>query len=313
MISSTATASGKTEKIKLFLALSRTPHGLLDLATPALAALLWLGSFPPLAVALLGFLTAFAGYTAVYALNDVVDFRKDRKKIQEGGIPDAGDYLDAAMVRHPMAKGFLRFGEGVGWMVGWAVVALIGAYLLNPVCMYIFLAGCALECIYCLLLNVTHMRTLVSGLVKTSGGLAAVFAVDPHPSVLYLIMVFAWLFFWEIGGQNIPADWHDLELDKQVEAKSIPSRFGLERAGLIVFTTLMISFVLSGPLLLFSPAKLSPPLVGLGLAGGVYLLLLPAYNLYQTRSRSQASALFGKASYYPLTMFIIVMIHILSK
>ena len=313
MISPTATTSGKADKIKLFLALSRTPHGLLDLATPALAALLWLGAFPPLAVTLLGVLTAFAGYTAVYALNDVVDFRKDREKIQQGMLPDAGDYLDATMVRHPMAKGFLGFREGVAWMTGWAVVALTGAYLLNPVCVYIFLAGCVLECIYCLLLNVSHMRTLVSGLVKTSGGLAAVFAVAPHPSPLYLFLVFMWLFFWEIGGQNIPADWHDLELDQRVQAKTTPARFGLERASLIVFTTLMASVVLSGPLLLFAPARLSPPLVVLALAGGVYFLLVPAYNLYRTKSRPQASALFNKASYYPMTMLIIVLIHIMSR
>jgi 4-hydroxybenzoate polyprenyltransferase len=60
-------------RLKLFLALSRTPHGLLDLATPLLAALLWLGHLPPGDVTALGILGAFAGYTAVYALNDIVD------------------------------------------------------------------------------------------------------------------------------------------------------------------------------------------------------------------------------------------------
>ena len=54
-------------RIKLFMALSRTPHGLLDMATPALAALFWLGAIPSLRVVMIGVITAFAGYTAVYA------------------------------------------------------------------------------------------------------------------------------------------------------------------------------------------------------------------------------------------------------
>ena len=74
-------------RLKLFLALSRTPHGLLDLAAPALAALLWLGHFPPLGVIALGLLTVFAGYTAVYALNDVVDCRVDQEKLRLPGGP----------------------------------------------------------------------------------------------------------------------------------------------------------------------------------------------------------------------------------
>ena len=41
-------------KIKLFWALSRTPHGILDMATPALGALLWLGRFPSFEVILIG-------------------------------------------------------------------------------------------------------------------------------------------------------------------------------------------------------------------------------------------------------------------
>ena len=69
-------------RLKLFWALSRTPHGLLDMATPALGALLWLGRFPSLELIVIGLITTFAGYTAVYALNDVIDYRVDKEKIQ---------------------------------------------------------------------------------------------------------------------------------------------------------------------------------------------------------------------------------------
>ena len=67
-------------RLKLFLALSRTPHGVLDLAAPALGALLWVGGFPPAEIMGLGLITAFCGYTSIYALNDVTDHRVDKEK-----------------------------------------------------------------------------------------------------------------------------------------------------------------------------------------------------------------------------------------
>ena len=62
-------------RLKLFWALSRTPHGLLDMCTAALASLLWLGHFPSFKIIGLGLITVFSGYTAIYALNDVVGYR----------------------------------------------------------------------------------------------------------------------------------------------------------------------------------------------------------------------------------------------
>jgi len=88
------------------------------------------------------------------------------------------------MIRHPMAQGYLSFTEGVLWTSVWSLVAIWGAYHLNPVCIVIFLMGCVLETVYCLLLKVSHLRILVSGGVKTAGAIAGVFAVDPNPSPL---------------------------------------------------------------------------------------------------------------------------------
>mgnify|MGYP000373259369 CR=1 FL=1 len=73
-------------RLKLFLALSRTPHGLLDMTTPLYGALLWLGAFPSLYISLLGLITVFAGYTAVYALNDVIDNRVRLRDGQGGEV-----------------------------------------------------------------------------------------------------------------------------------------------------------------------------------------------------------------------------------
>jgi len=297
-------------RIKLFWALSRTPHGLLDMATPAAAALLWLGSMPPLQIVVLGLITTFAGYTAVYALNDVVDHRIDREKLGLGVDRCAENYLDAVMVRHPIAQGFLSFRDGLLWAIAWGALALIGAYLLNPVCVVIFLAGCTLEAVYCLLLKVTHFRTLVSGAVKTTGAMAAVYAVDPSPSYGFLVCVFVWLFFWEIGGQNVPNDWADIEEDRRLQARTIPVIYGPDRATVIIMGTLLVAVMLSIPVMILSRADFHPVYLLTALGIGLVLLLIPAMQLYNSKDRADAVALFNKSSYYPLSMLLLVVARI---
>jgi 4-hydroxybenzoate polyprenyltransferase len=295
-------------RIKLFWALSRTPHGLLDMATPAFAALLWLGSFPSPFVIVLGLITTFAGYTAVYALNDVMDHRVDKERLEGGGFQDLDDYLDAVMVRHPIAQGVLTFREGLTWSLAWGILALVGAYLLNPVCAGIFVAAALLEAVYCLMWRVSHLRTIVSGGVKTSGALAAVFAVDPGPSALFVFMLFLCLFFWEIGGQNIPADWTDIEEDRHVDARTIPVRFGLERANLIILGSIVLAIVLTAVLFLVSQVRFEIFYIFAAVCIGCYLLLNPAVKLYKTKNRRDVMVLFNKASYYPASLLVLVAI-----
>jgi 4-hydroxybenzoate polyprenyltransferase len=304
--------SAGLSRLKLLFALSRTPHLLLDLATPALSAVLWLGAFPSAAVIILGLVTAFAGYTAVYALNDVVDFQTDKEKLRQGGFQVCGDYLDAAIVRHPMAQGLLSFQEGLLWVVGWALVSLVGAYLLNPVCVLIFLAGGVLEIVYCLMWKITPLRTMVSGFVKTCGAVAAVFAVDPNPSFFFLAVLFGWLFFWEIGGQNMPNDWSEIEEDTGLQAKTVLVQCGRPRATVIILACLFIAVVMNLAHLIFMKQKFPIPYVAAFSLIGLYLLLIPAYRLFRTKERSDALALFKKASFYPLALLIVVAIKTLT-
>jgi 4-hydroxybenzoate polyprenyltransferase len=292
-------------KLKYFLALSRTPHGLLDLATPALAALLWYGAVPPWSIVLLGLITAFAGYTAVYALNDLVDYRHDRKKMSQPDFAQTGKDLDALLVRHPLAQGLLTLKEAVLWTLLWGLIALVGAFLLNPFCIAVFLTAALLETLYCLLWDATPYRTLVSGAVKTAGALAAVFAVDPSPSPLFLLILFLWLFFWEIGGQNVPNDWTDLEEDRFFQAKTVPVRFGTHRAGVVIGGALMLTVILNGLLMEVSKIEDTGFPATASLLAGLFLLLLPGYRLVKTGDRLQAMVLFNRASYYPLTLLVI--------
>jgi 4-hydroxybenzoate polyprenyltransferase len=281
------------------------------MCTPAFAALLWLGAFPPLETILIGLITTFAGYTAVYALNDIVDYRVDQEKVSSGVLAAAGCDLDGVIVRHPMAQGLLSFYDGVLWAAGWAAVALAGAFLLNPVCVGIFLGGCALEAIYCRLWRVSPFRTLVSGAVKTSGAMAAVFAVDPHPSPVFLTALFFTLFFWELGGQNIPNDLSDLEEDRRLEARTLPVHCGIGRAVSIAAAALAGTLVLNVITFQFSRLPHASFFASLALAASCYLLVKPGLRLFQTRDRSSAMQLFNRASYYPAAMLAVVLASLL--
>lgn len=301
------------ERLQPFLALSRTPHALIDMAAPALAALLCLGSFPPPTVVLVGLITVFAGYTAVYAVNDLVDLRADRRKVANGGHQVAGHDLDGVMMRHPMARGALSFGAGVAWTGAWGVVALFGAYWLNPICLYIFAAGCLLEALYCTLWRVTPWRTVINGIVKTLGPLAAVYAVNPTPSPVFVAVLFAWIFVWEIGGQNIPNDWTDVEEDRRFGARTIPLRLGPARAGILALACLTAAMFLNVALLGLSPLRFGGAYLLIAVAVNLLLLLLPVMRLNRNRQRADAMALFNKASYYPLAFLVLVLARLLQS
>ena len=301
----TATAPTPS-KLELFLALSRTPHGLLDMTTPFMAATLSLGALPSWPIIGIGAITAFAAYTSVYALNDVVDHAYDREKIQTGELQSNEGYIDAVHVRHPIAQGLLSLKHGLAWTIGWGLVAVIGAWMLNPVCVAIFLGAIALESIYCRMIRISHLRVLVSGMVKTAGPVAAVFGVNPHPAPEFVLGLFLWLFFWEVGGQNVAADLYDLEEDRRHMARTVPVRYGRETSVKIILYSLALASVLG--LVVFSvlsPAGHGTVLSLAFLAVNAYLLLFPAWRLSRTMERDQAMALFNKASFYPLSIFVL--------
>jgi len=293
--------------MKRFFALSRTVHGVLDLAAPGFTAVLVLGGFPSALILAVSLFTAFAAYTAIYALNDLAGMAADKEKFSGEGI-NAGYSVEASELRHPLAQGALSVGGGAAWFAAWFIAALAGAYWLNPVIVYILLGAAVLEFIYVRLLKVTYWRALVSGLVKSSGPLAAVFVAQKSPALSALALIFIWLLFWEIGGQNIPADWNDVEEDKRVGAKTIPIQFGAAGAGRMVFAALTLTVILSLFLPTLSPLQLGLPYLTLSAAAGFFLLLLPGYQLYQTQDGKLAAKLFDKASYYPLAQLAVISI-----
>lgn len=293
--------------MRAYFALSRTSHAVLDIAAPAFCALLWLGRFPPAPTVALALLTAFAAYTAVYALNDLIGIEADREKFA-GSLPtNAGYSVEASELRHPLAQNILGMRNAVLWTLGWFLLALVGCYILNPATVLILLAAAVLEFLYCLLLKVTCLKTIVSGFVKAAGPVAAIFAVDPAPAPRLLLAVFAWVFFWEIGGQNIPSDWNYTAEDRRARAKTVVLTFGFQKAGRVVMLALLSSVLMSGLVSLVSPVRPGVLYVaGSGLIG--YLLLLrPGFKLYQAAAEGELAArLFDRASYYPLAQFALI-------
>jgi len=290
-----------------FFALSRTSHGILELATPAFCALLWLGHFPDWSIILLSIFTAFAAYTAIYALNDLVGIAVDKEKFSVSEI-NAGYSVESSEMRYPLARNILPYKRGLLWMIIWFILALIGSYLLNPIIVFILIAAAILEVIYVLLLKVTYLRTFVSGLVKASGPIAAVFVVDPSPSLSSLLLLLAWLFFWEIGGQNVPADWNDTAEDRRVNAKTIPIHFGVDKAGIIVVLALAITVITSVFLPTVSPINLGLPYIASSLVIGYIFLLQPGFQLNKNKDGRDAARLFDRASYYPVAQFVLIAI-----
>lgn len=298
--------------MKRFFALSRTPHGVLDLAAPGFIAVLWLGNFPAWQTLILSLCTAFAAYTAIYALNDLVGIAVDKEKFSEG--INAGYSVEASDLRYPLAQHVLNYRAGALWFVGWFIVAIIGSYLLNPVIIVILISAAILEVIYCLLLKITFLRTFISGLIKSSGPAAAIYVVDPHPSFHLVLLVLAWTFFWEIGGQNVPADWNDTTEDKRVNAKTIPLEFGTSIASMIILLSLGLTVLISLILPKISPLELNWAYLVMSLVSGTVLLLHPGYQLYKQQTAGRMAAkLFDKASYYPLAQLVIITAFVLFK
>lgn len=297
--------------MRRFLALSRTSHGLLDVAMPGFAALLWLGHFPALPVLAVALITAVAGYTAIYALNDLVGVRVDREKFSQAG-PNPGYAVEASGLRYPLARGKLDMGRALAWFGVWYLIALAGAWWLNPLLVCVVLAAAALEIIYCLLLKTSWLRIFVSGLVKATGPVAAVLVVVPQPSLPWLALMIAWLMAWEIGGQNIPADWNDVKEDRRIGAKTIPVIFGPRRAARLVLIALILTVILSLLLPFMSPLPLGWPWQAAMLAAGIGLLLIPAIRLLHHQTSHHAARLFDRSSHYPVVLLVIVTVFVIA-
>jgi len=293
-----------------FIGLSRMTHSFLDAAHPAAGALLVLGAAPKASIAALGLLSAFSGFTAVFALNDVMDAKVDAEKMAKYRKDSEAFDLDSIGSRHPIAQGSLSRRAAIGWVAFWGILSLATAFLLKPLCAALLLAAVCLELCYCRLLRVSHWKTLLSGIMVAVGGLAGIFAVSDAPPPAAALLFALWAASWEIGGRNIPNDWSDIEEDVNLGIRTLPIRYGRIASSrtAAAFASACILCSLAFPFA--APLKNIPLYMGLAFIAGLALLALPALRWLRERSTESALAYFNKACFYPLAIFAAIAISI---
>ena len=292
-------------KIRSFFGLSRMTHSVLDIAHPAVGAVLVLGGLPRPATVVIGLAAAFAGFTAVFALNDVMDCGVDCEKMSKYRKRGECFDIDSVGLRHPIAQGTLAFRSALAWVISWGAAALVLAYLLNPVCSALMVAAAGLEIGYCRLLRVTHWKALLSGLMVAVGGLAGVYAVAASPPPWIVGLFVLWAFAWEVGCRNIPNDWSDLEEDIHLGIRTVPVRYGRRASAWMSFSLLCVT-VASSLLFPFFVAVSHPlPYMAGAAAAGGFLLVAPAALWLKRQTTESAMFFFNRACFYPLAVFAV--------
>ncbi len=300
------TVSASREGVRKFFGLSRMTHSILDIAHPAAGALLVLGAFPSASTVVIGLAAAFAGFTAVFALNDVMDCGVDCEKMAKlTGKKECFD-IDSVGYRHPIAQGALSFKAALAWVISWGAVSLACAFFLRPVCAALMVGALALEIGYCKLLRVTHWKGILSGAMVAVGGLAGVYAVTAAPPALFVAVFFAWAFAWEVGCRNIPNDWSDIEEDACLGIKTVPVRYGRRAASWISFALLCLTVAASLVFPLVAPMRHGAIYFAGALAAGAALLIVPAIRWVRDQKLTSALYLFNRACFYPLAVCALV-------
>jgi 4-hydroxybenzoate polyprenyltransferase len=292
-------------RLKQFVGLSRMTHSVLDIAHPALGAILVFGGAPRPLTIVFGLLASFSGYTAVFALNDLMDLRVDREKL--GGYAGKRECfdIDSVGLRHPLAQGCVGYRAALGWVIFWTVLALVFAFLLNPVCALLMAAAGGLEAGYCRLLRVTHWKTIMSGLMVSVGGMAGIFAVTSAPPAGMVALFALWAFTWEMGCRNIPNDWSDIDEDKALKIRTMPVRFGRPATSRISFIFACVTIAASLAFPYAIPVRFGLIFQAGALAAGIILLIIPGVKWLRDQQTKSAMLFFNRACFYPLAVFVV--------
>ena len=296
----------------LLLDLSRSRSALLSLGEPVLGVLLAGRGIPSPRVSLLGLVAALAGYVCVYSLNDLLDLRADREELRATSSDPlawrpAVAHLDITTLRHPVAAGALPLWIAVAWVSVLGVIGLSGAYLLRPLCAWLFIACAALEVLYCSLRRLTWLKTIPAGSLVAMGGLAGWFAVGD--ASWGALAFFALLFTWEIAGRNLSNDLADVTHDRVVGITTLASVHGSRialsaitaGAGLMPFLALVQPGPWAARLLLVAAAvaTMTGPMLLLKRHAGRDRTMTPVEQ--ESRLQGPAQRYFNRASIFPAT------------
>ena len=292
---------------KLFLAFSRGLQAFISIAQPALGAVIALVAIPDWDVVVIGFIAAWAGNNAAFAINDLLDVELDKRRFNHLREFKGFD-IDTALVRHPLAQGYMSYRSGVVWIGASSLIAVLGAYLLNPWCVVLFVGALVLEICYCRLSQVSSFKFLITGVMVAVGAMAGWVAVVDEVAFLPALVFSIWIAAWEIGGRNIVNDWSDIDEDVHLGIKTIPVVYGHKVAGGLILSFLLLTVGCSVVIAYLIPLNMIY-LAG-ALIEGWYALLSPALRLLNNPSPEMAITLFNRASLYPLVMLAVIVVSI---
>ena len=282
-------------KAVLFLDLARGKSALLSVSEPVLGAMLATGTIPSLRVCLLGLVAAVAGYFCVYALNDLLDLHADREEIRISKPdplawkPEVA-HMDVLTLRHPVAAGALPLWAAVAFVATLGVIGLTAAYLLRPLCAWLFIVCALLEVLYCSLRRRTWLKVIPAAAMVAVGGLAGWFAVGE--ATWGALAFFLLLYGWETG-RNLTNDLADVVHDRMVGITTLASTHGPRVAARAILADGMIMVVIA----LLQPASW----VVRGLLAGVALLTMtiPSFVLYGGPDEPSAQRYFNRLTFFP--------------
>ena len=89
-----------------------------------------------------------------------------------------------------------------------------------------------------------------------------------------------------------------MEEDRRLRAKTIPVRFGPDLSLSIILASLALAWIMTGVVFYVAPPFFEFYHVLSALALAAFLLLLPAWQLFRSKSPEAAMTLFNKASYF---------------
>lgn len=294
----------KTSYFSLFFDLSRSYQSLLSLSQPLLGAIIALKGFPGPRVFILGLIAATAGYLAVFALNDVLDHKVDSQSIKSGKAERDKHDIGVTVFKHPLARGDLSLAASLMWVIGMGSVSSVTAYLLNPLCLWLFLGCVALEIAYCSMRSISWLKTVPTGAMVGMGGLAGWAAVAPLTRESFYFFLF--LAFWEIAGRNLANDLADADSDRKVGLKTVATVFGNRVSSIAILIGAIITVALTLTL------PISPLAIAVELVVGIWSMGAPAVSLARSPSGLQASSYFNRASLFPMLVLIALLPFTLS-
>ena len=308
--------------------MSRAPVAIFVVAHAGLAAIFALGALPSLRIIGLGILASLTGTGALIGMNDLWDVELDKRKIAYADDRQTLD-LGSTFIHHPIARGTISMATGVIWVGLLSIASLALMEAIRPGLWPILMVIAVLVTLYSKLGPITYWKFLTVAAAVTLGAVAGWLAVAPgslasfsgwvtviRSGGLTLALFSAWSFAWEIGGRNIPNDFNDVEEDRPLGTKTIPSVLGERLASRVVLVMLLATTVLSVMLVWSARWASSPQLVAV-LAGvavlDVYMLLLPALGLAKEPTVPASVRLYNRSALYPLALLAVLMLSLLIR